>query len=661
MRSPIKAGILLVSLLAIAAFCTSARAQMFYLSPDTVTICSDTSEAFTVELRADENVSHLNLYSVFLNFDPTVLGLRYVNDTTWYQCNGWQVDSTCIDSVATAWDLDSTCLGYNCSQWVHVDSLCLDSAPTAWQVDSACLDWNVIWQVDSLCLDSEVVEWYVDSTCLDWECNEYDTYGDCIDSSCLAWEIDSLPVEYVCTSWQVDSTFIDSVCLLFQVDSIPLAYGCTQWEIDSICVDSFCGAWHVDSTPTAWDCTAYFVDSICYDSTETSPENADFFHVKTVDYAVNDSLSLFRLRPGAQSVQFFHRMTADSSKLIIESLIFQPLLEVDGPGLLATIKLRNIGSGIYNFTFDSLMAKDTLGNVLPVTGQGNVIIINPPPDSFGLISPALDQSIQASIGDSIDLVWQKSDVYCPGDSILYSLILSDEPTFSSLNTFAVNNLQDTSYRFDANSDLWYGDVYWMVRAANSSGAMTACTPEYSHFTLQLEATPPGAFDLQVPDDSGLYNTIARIAHDFAWSIPVSQIPDDTLMYEVHFWLGDPTPGGEEFIVGDLDSNGIDVTVDQFQLYNMYSWMVNCVNRIGMSTWSTQTFFLTYYMRGDANSDANINIGDVVYLINYIFKSGPPPAFEKLGDPNCDDHINIGDAVYLVNYIFKSGPDPCPDD
>lgn len=33
-----------------------------------------------------------------------------------------------------------------------------------------------------------------------------------------------------------------------------------------------------------------------------------------------------------------------------------------------------------------------------------------------------------------------------------------------------------------------------------------------------------------------------------------------------------------------------------------------------------------------------------------------------GDVNCDGSVNVGDAVYLINYVFKSGAEPCdPDD
>ena len=64
------------------------------------------------------------------------------------------------------------------------------------------------------------------------------------------------------------------------------------------------------------------------------------------------------------------------------------------------------------------------------------------------------------------------------------------------------------------------------------------------------------------------------------------------------------------------------------------------------------------LRGDANSDGSINVGDAVFVINYIFKFGTPPN-EYEGDANSDGAINVGDAVYLINYVFKNGPPPLP--
>ncbi len=65
-----------------------------------------------------------------------------------------------------------------------------------------------------------------------------------------------------------------------------------------------------------------------------------------------------------------------------------------------------------------------------------------------------------------------------------------------------------------------------------------------------------------------------------------------------------------------------------------------------------------FLCGDANSDSVINIGDAVYIVNYIFKNGPEPDPLAAGDANYDTAVNIGDAVYIVNYIFKNGPVLC---
>jgi len=61
--------------------------------------------------------------------------------------------------------------------------------------------------------------------------------------------------------------------------------------------------------------------------------------------------------------------------------------------------------------------------------------------------------------------------------------------------------------------------------------------------------------------------------------------------------------------------------------------------------------------GDANKDDNVNILDIVFLINFKYKDGPPPAISRLADPNVDCAIDILDIVYLINYRYKNGPDP----
>ena len=62
--------------------------------------------------------------------------------------------------------------------------------------------------------------------------------------------------------------------------------------------------------------------------------------------------------------------------------------------------------------------------------------------------------------------------------------------------------------------------------------------------------------------------------------------------------------------------------------------------------------------GDASGDGRFNVGDIVFIINYVFKGGPPPDPLDAGDENCDGEVNVGDAVYLVNYIFRNWPGPC---
>jgi hypothetical protein len=62
--------------------------------------------------------------------------------------------------------------------------------------------------------------------------------------------------------------------------------------------------------------------------------------------------------------------------------------------------------------------------------------------------------------------------------------------------------------------------------------------------------------------------------------------------------------------------------------------------------------------GDANSDANINVSDAVFLINYVFIGGSAPDPLELGDANCDGSVNVSDAVWIINFVFIGGNAPC---
>lgn len=64
--------------------------------------------------------------------------------------------------------------------------------------------------------------------------------------------------------------------------------------------------------------------------------------------------------------------------------------------------------------------------------------------------------------------------------------------------------------------------------------------------------------------------------------------------------------------------------------------------------------LLNFVRGDINGDVVINIGDMVYLLNYLYKNGLPPYPLAAADVTCDGAVNVGDVIYLINYLFKGG-------
>ena len=80
-------------------------------------------------------------------------------------------------------------------------------------------------------------------------------------------------------------------------------------------------------------------------------------------------------------------------------------------------------------------------------------------------------------------------------------------------------------------------------------------------------------------------------------------------------------------------------------------------RVNQGFWQNFTPTSCCDKPGDANNDGAVNVGDAVFVINYVFKGGPPPPCKQEADANADAAVNVGDAVYVINYIFKGGPTP----
>ncbi|MCA8961665.1 MAG: hypothetical protein KDC38_14170, partial [Planctomycetes bacterium] len=66
-----------------------------------------------------------------------------------------------------------------------------------------------------------------------------------------------------------------------------------------------------------------------------------------------------------------------------------------------------------------------------------------------------------------------------------------------------------------------------------------------------------------------------------------------------------------------------------------------------------------FIRGDANNDGAIDIGDPILVTNYLFASGVAPPCLDAADSNDDDAVDIGDAITTLDFLFASGPLPSP--
>jgi len=67
----------------------------------------------------------------------------------------------------------------------------------------------------------------------------------------------------------------------------------------------------------------------------------------------------------------------------------------------------------------------------------------------------------------------------------------------------------------------------------------------------------------------------------------------------------------------------------------------------------------FVLYGDINGDENINLMDIIFLINYLYKGGPAPSSINNADVNGSCSVNVLDVSYMVDYLYRGGPQPQP--
>ena len=108
------------------------------------------------------------------------------------------------------------------------------------------------------------------------------------------------------------------------------------------------------------------------------------------------------------------------------------------------------------------------------------------------------------------------------------------------------------------------------------------------------------------------------------------------------------------------AEGMISVTGQFTMWGLPAGTISIIPEQAFSPF----YFADYdYIAGDANNSGTINGLDVIYLVNYLKQTGPPPDPFLAADANGNCIVNGLDAIYLANYFRGTGFPPqlgiCP--
>ncbi len=83
-----------------------------------------------------------------------------------------------------------------------------------------------------------------------------------------------------------------------------------------------------------------------------------------------------------------------------------------------------------------------------------------------------------------------------------------------------------------------------------------------------------------------------------------------------------------------------------------------VDASGQQTELSTRPVIVYFTCGNVDGSGDgVDVGDLTYLVAYLFQSGPPPPLLDAANVDGSSSIDVGDLTYLVAYLFQGGPAP----
>ncbi|PIS40808.1 MAG: hypothetical protein COT26_01320, partial [Candidatus Kerfeldbacteria bacterium CG08_land_8_20_14_0_20_43_14] len=254
-------------------------------------------------------------------------------------------------------------------------------------------------------------------------------------------------------------------------------------------------------------------------------------------------------------------------------------------------------------------------------------------------------------------------------------------TSSELNVFFY--FGNSAPYFPNNGPFYLVDKYVLINYTLTFQVL-AFDPEGDHITYSASNLPPGAtFDPETrtfnwtPDQAGIYSVSFTATDIFNASTTktISLVAVDEPI--VLLSIGDKLVyrgSALTFEIMALAPQGVIITYSASNLppgatfdpaTRTFSWIpatgqlgtyqVTFTATDGMGGYDSETIQITVNICGDANADGKVNMLDITYIANYLYKHGPAPKPLLSADVDGGGFVNSLDSTYLINYLYKNGP------